>query len=177
MEGVEIGYCSKEDKAYISDLFMRTFKKKPWNSRMNREDVDSYLDSILESDDSICLIARANGQTSKNPVGFAFGSKLGYVINKEINEKTTTYLTSIAVEPALRGMGVGSQLLSAYMKKAEELNFNYLSLITSTKSTETLNFYEKHGLSRLENERDHSPESTKSGNIFMIKEISQRKIV
>ena len=112
MEGLEIGYCSKEDKAYISDLFMRTFKKRPWNSRMNKKDVDSYLDSILEAGDSICLVARINDQTSKNPVGFAFGSKLGYVINEEINEKTTTYLASIAVEPAVRDKGIGSQLLS-----------------------------------------------------------------
>ncbi len=77
MEGLEIGYCSKEDKAYISDLFMRTFKKRPWNSRMNKKDVDSYLDSILEAGDSICLVARINDQTSKNRLDSPSDQSLG----------------------------------------------------------------------------------------------------
>ena len=172
MAGVEIEYCGEGDKPYISDLFLRTFKESPWNSKMSKKDVDSYLDSILNSKDSICLVAKTKDTTESKFAGFALGSKLGYTLNSEINENDTVYLSSITVEPKKRGMGIGNQLLSEYMKRAEEQNFRYISLITSTKSEETLNFYKKFSFSRLEDERDLSPENTKTGNICMFKRLN-----
>jgi len=80
-------------------------------------------------------------------------------------------LAKMAVEPASRGNGVGSFLMSAILAKAKSMDADALILQTNSRLTSALRLYEKSGFRRVQESAPHS--TFRRADVTMVRDLRQ----
>src|SRR3989344_1007089 len=69
---------------------------------------------------------------------------IGYIAGEILNGKIV-YLNCLAVESNERGKGIGTKLMTEFMKTVKDLKVNMLFFFVPTNNKQSVKFYQKHG--------------------------------
>jgi len=89
-------------------------------------------------------------------------------------EEKICELQKVYLLPHVRGQGLGKQLLSAALKEAKDLGYNYMYLESVEETRQAVSLYEKLGFKFLEKNKGNSGHQNKC-SIYMILDLQNYK--
>jgi fructose-1,6-bisphosphatase/inositol monophosphatase family enzyme/GNAT superfamily N-acetyltransferase len=110
------------------------------HDELRANDVLATFAALLTSPDARVIVAERAGAVA--------GVALLHVRLSLLTDRREAWLGALAVAPALRSSGIGSELLAAADREAAALGCSAIVLETSTMRERTHAFYEAHGFAR-----------------------------
>ena len=101
-----------------------------------------YFTDLLNSSDSICLIAEADNKM----IGYIAASP------KEINYRNSKYveIENLGVVPEYRSLGIGNKLMEKCLQLAKGKGFNKVYVNTYSQNTKAVDFYRRNGFAEID---------------------------
>jgi ribosomal protein S18 acetylase RimI-like enzyme len=104
--------------------------------RLGPSDASEEIEKKLQRDPDLFLVAELDGRLVGTVIG-GFDGRRGLVYH-------------LAVEPSLRGRGIGSQLMTELERRLKEKGCIRCYLLVTLDNTGTMEFYETRGWSRMQ---------------------------
>lgn len=111
----------------------------PMSSRVN---IEEHMIKLFSK--GVVIVAIKQGEIC--------GILLGYINDYELKR---AYLATLGVSAEVQSMGVGTKLLTTFIKMAEEKNMDYIGLHAHRDNLKAINFYHKHAF--IETQDMHKP--------------------
>jgi ribosomal protein S18 acetylase RimI-like enzyme len=136
------GMRGQADRAYVRGLGQRCVMSSVSSLRQAPEtdvrDAFDRLYGIVESQSHVTLIAQRDGERA----GFLL---LLFELPDEVTLLPQAFVAYMAVEPELRGKGVGTALLAAAENEARGRRLPYISLMVTQENEPACRLYERAG--------------------------------
>lgn len=140
--GEREGPGSDADRAFVKDLgrrcVMSSISPLRPTSDANAREAFERLCAIVEGQSHVTLVARQDGERA----GFLL---LLDELPDEVTLLPQAFVAYMAVEPKLRGEGVGSALLAAAEDEARRRHLPYMSLMVTEENQAARRLYEGSG--------------------------------
>ena len=135
------------DEQYVADLHRRLYSEEySWGPNFTDYAVKIAVDFAKKEkcEREELFIAEANGHP------------IGCIMICETTETNTGQLRLFAVEKGYRKFGVGSALITAFMKKAKDCSYKKIMLWTAAPLTAAIRHYERLGFKTVETVENNS---------------------
>lgn len=145
---MEIRRINKAETELVTDLFdkYRVFYKQ----QPDIERAEKFIQTRLDSNESVIFVALADEQDKTIPVGF---TQL-YPTYSSVRMAKNWILNDLYVEPAYRKQGIGEQLIKTAMEFAKKEGGVFVQLSTATDNNTAQSLYESIGFVKQEPEKD-----------------------
>lgn len=103
---------------------------------------EKYFTEVVNSVDSICLIAEENG----SPIGYINAAP------KEFDYRHKKYIEvqNMGVSPTYRSKGLGTKLMTECLRLAKEKGFQKVYVVSYYANNKAVSFYKKNGFSKID---------------------------
>jgi ribosomal protein S18 acetylase RimI-like enzyme len=136
---IEVREMELEDLPVVYALGESVFTADKWPSLYRTWDEYEAV-GLFHSDGEFCLVAECEGRLA----GFALGS----LIDKRNSAWSYGYLTWLAVDPALKGGGIATQLIAAITEAFIRAGARMMIVDTDAENKAALKLFRKHDFLR-----------------------------
>lgn len=134
MNNVELKDLTPEDLNTMSELFVTTFSREPWNEDWDNSLAFERLELFMNHPAKVAVGGYFKGEL----IGFLLGSVQPY------QRERYFYLEEMCVDAKFQGKGLGTRLWGSLEEKLKQKGVSSLSFLTLEESAAE-NFYKKQG--------------------------------
>ena len=131
------------DLNQLAMLYSACFAEEPWNENWSVQSAYEYLSRLLQKESLYSTIVR----DSSCIIGFAAGLPSSSFANNqgEINDDQSSdfYIAEVAVSSAMRGRGIGTQIVRELFFHAKKYSYQSISLRTHPENVSMITICKK----------------------------------